>query len=67
MKVGEYFIPYQVVVVLFFLRLHLLVTVIHMFFNATRAMSKVMVKFRRYHSLERKVSLVNLTSTHFIN
>jgi len=38
-----------------FLRSHLSVKVLHVFFRATRAMSKVMVKLRRYHSLEKEV------------
>lgn len=56
MTVGELLIySRQVVEVLFFfLPLCLSVTVVHMFFKATRAMSKVMVKFRRYHSLNVK-------------
>lgn len=54
MRVVEQFICHQVGGVLFFLLLCLSVTVVHMFFRATRAMSKVMVKLRRYHSLDVK-------------
>lgn len=53
MRVGENFICHQVVGVLLLLLL-LSVTYFHMLFSATRAMSKVMVKLRRYHCLNIK-------------
>lgn len=52
MRVCENFISRQVVGVLLLLLLS--VTVFHMLFSATRAMSKVMVKLRRYHCLDIK-------------
>ena len=48
---SEYIIYCQVVGVLFFFLLRLSVTVLHMLLRATRAISRVMVKFRLYHSL----------------
>lgn len=53
MRVGENFIFCQVVGVLLLLPL-LSVTYFHMLFSATRAMSKVMVRLRRYHCLNIK-------------